>query len=119
MAYTSTVELVPVEHIVRGDNDREDFNPTGLLELADSIRANGLAQKPVYRKRADGMYEIVAGERRTRAMRDLLGWRHIPAEVSEDMDDRTASAIMLSENRGRRNLNPIEEARGYAKRLDR
>lgn len=66
---------------------------------------------------AVAQYQIIAGERRTRAMRDILGWDEIPANIM-DMDDRSASAIMLSENTNRVDLNPIEEAQAYQKRLD-
>jgi ParB family chromosome partitioning protein len=60
-------------------------------------------------------YEIVAGERRYRAVK-LLGWIHIPAIVRE-LSDEAASAIMLAENTGRADLNPIEEANAYQRRV--
>jgi len=66
---------------------------------------------------AQAFYEIVAGERRTRAMRDILEWTEIPAIV-RDLDDITASAIMLAENTSREDLNVIEEALAYKKRMD-
>lgn len=62
-------------------------------------------------------YEIVAGERRVRAVR-ILGWETIPAIV-RDLSDEAASAIMLAENTGRQDLNPIEEAQAYQARTTR
>lgn len=118
------IQQIPVEKIQRGNNDRKHFNGNALRELADSIRENGhgiegqgLAQPPTYRPLPNGMYEIVAGERRTLAMRDILGWAFIPAIVRE-MDDEEASAIMLIENTSRVDLNPIEEAQAFQKRCD-
>jgi len=113
----SEIQNVPAAQIVAGNNDRKEFHPQKLRELADSIEANGLAQPPTLRP-LGGAYQIVAGERRVRAMRDILGWETIPAIIRE-LDDETASAIMLVENTGRADLNPIEEAQGYQERIER
>lgn len=112
-----TTVPVAVSAIRAGANDRRLFDPDALETLARSIRQNGLAQPPTLRPMPDGSYEIVAGERRVRAMLDVLGWTEIPAIV-RTLDDDTASAIMLSENTARADLNPIEEAEAYRKRLD-
>lgn len=114
----SQIHQIPVEKIRAGNNDRKQFNTLELQELAASIAEHGLAQPPTLRPMGDGMYEIVAGERRTRAMRDVLGWTHIPAIVRE-LDDQQASAIMLIENIERKDLNPMEEAYAYAERMER
>src|SRR5690348_15618000 len=106
-----TITHVPADQIVAGLNDRETFHLGDLEALAANIAANGLLQPPVYRKLGAG-YQIIAGERRTRAMRDVLHWPLIPALVVE-MDDEAAVAAMGSENRCRVQLNPIEEAKGY------
>lgn len=108
---------IPTDLIDAGPNDRQTFKRAELEELAESIRANGLAQPPTLRP-VSGRYEIVAGERRIRAMRDVLEWTSIPAIVRE-LTDEQASAIMLVENVQRRDLDPLEEARGYQSRLDR
>ena len=104
--------------IIAGDNDRKTFEPNALRDLADSMARNGLAQ-PVTLRPVVGLdgrrYEIVAGERRVRAAR-LLQWQCIPAIV-RTLSDAEASAIMLSENTSRQNLNPIEEAQAYRKRI--
>ncbi len=114
----SQIHQIPVEKIMAGNNDRKQFNKQELAELATSIAEHGLAQPPTLRPVGDGMYEIVAGERRTRAMRDVLGWSHIPAIV-RDMDNEKASVIMLIENIERKDLNPMEEAYAYSERMER
>jgi len=114
---TTQITHIPVAAIVAGNNDRQHFDANALSELARSIREHGLAQPPTLRP-VPGGYEIVAGERRVRAMRDILGWQTIPAIVRE-MDDEQAAAIMLAENTSRADLNPVEEARAYRARLDR
>lgn len=108
------IQRIPVGQVVPGDNDREAFESVALRELADSIAQHGLAQPITVRRYGVG-FQIVAGERRWRAVQ-LLGWATIPALV-RDLDDESASAIMLLENIQRAELNPIEEARAYAKRM--
>lgn len=109
---------VPAALIDPGPNDRKSFNPVELAELAGSIKEHGLAQPPMVRPMPTGRYEIVAGERRTRAMKDVLGWSEIPVIVRE-LDDESASAIMLIENVQRADLNPIEESEAYLSRMER
>jgi ParB/RepB/Spo0J family partition protein len=112
-------QLIPVDLIVRGDNDRTVFDEGELQSLAESIRQHGLAQPVTVRPviiDGNGRYEIVAGERRTRAMRDILGWAHIPCIVRE-LDDQQASAVMLVENTARVDLDPIAEGRAYKARV--
>jgi ParB/RepB/Spo0J family partition protein len=104
-----------VSQIDPGTNDRRSFDPAKLAELAESIRQNGLAQ-PITVRPLAGRFQIVAGERRFRAVRDLLGWPTIPAIVRV-LDDATASAIMLAENLNRVDLNPIEEAQAFDVRI--
>lgn len=111
---TQRVVDVPMALIVPGDNDREAFEMVALGELAASIKAHGLAQ-PITLRRYGDVYQIVAGERRWRAF-GLLQRATIPALV-RDLDDETASALMLLENIQRAELNPMEEARAYQKRM--
>lgn len=113
---TGTIEQLPADRIHPGNNDRKHFNREALEQLAASIAANGLAQPIVVRPADDG-WEIVAGERRYRAITTILGWDRVPAVV-RDYDDRTASAVMLAENTARTELNPIEECDAYLARLD-
>ncbi len=92
---------------------RRDFNPEELEELSASIRANGLLQPLVVRPRAGSPdhYELVAGERRLRAVSEL-GWEQVPAMVRE-VDDETLLVLALVENLQRQALGPLEEAEGY------
>lgn len=93
---------------------RKEFPPLELKELADSIRATGLLQPITVRAVAGSdRYELVAGERRLRAVRSL-GWERVPAIV-RDYDDRTMLTLALVENLQREDLNPIEEAEGYGR----
>lgn len=89
---------------------RREFDASDLAELESSLRASGLLQPIIVRRRGDA-YELVAGERRLRAATNL-GWAEITA-VIRDFDDQTMLVLALVENLQRSNLNPIEEARGY------
>lgn len=90
---------------------RTEFGPDEIRELADSIREKGLLQPILLRKHHDG-YQIVAGERRFRAMQ-LLGKETIPALVREQLSDRDMMEMALIENIQRVQLNAIEEAQAY------
>ena len=89
---------------------RRTFPSEGLEELANSIRATGLLQ-PVLVRRKEGRYELVAGERRLRAAR-LAGLEEIPA-VIRDVSDNEALEFALMENLQREDLNPLEVAQAY------
>lgn len=90
---------------------RTYFDETALLELADSISRHGILQPIAVRKKNNGYYEIIAGERRWRASK-IAGLNEIPAIIKE-VDDQQAGELSLIENLQRENLNPVEEARGY------
>lgn len=91
---------------------RRTFDPDDLSELASSIEVNGLLQPILVRRSASGRtYDLVAGERRLRAVKQL-GWTEIPALVRE-VDDRTLLVLALVENLQREELGPLEEADGY------
>lgn len=89
---------------------RRDFSPEELADLETSIRANGLLQPITVRPSAHG-FELIAGERRFRAMQ-RIGWTEVPAIIRE-IDDRALLTLALVENLQRTDLNPIEEADGY------
>ncbi len=110
-----TVQMLPAGDIVPGNNDRKHFDPAGLAELAASIAAHGLAQPITVRPLGAG-YQIVAGERRFRAMSQVLQWATVPAIVRH-LNDEQASAIMLAENTSRADLDPVEEANAYQSRM--
>lgn len=112
---SAIIQKVATTLIEAGENDRVNFDPRDLENLAASIADQGLAQPIIVRPRPNGRFQIVAGERRFRACSEFLQWEHIDAIVKE-LDDEEASAIMLSENTGRADLNVIEEATAYQKR---
>jgi ParB family transcriptional regulator, chromosome partitioning protein len=89
---------------------RTQMNEAELVELTASIEASGLLQPVVVRPR-DGKYELIAGERRWRAVQ-RLGWPKIPAVVKE-VDDPTLLTLALIENLQRDNLSAMDEAAGY------
>jgi len=95
---------------------RTDFDPQALQELKQSISENGLVT-PVTVRPYNGAYQLIAGERRFRAVREL-GYERIPAYVREVHDDRQMMEMALIENVQRENLNPIEEASGYQRLID-
>lgn len=94
---------------------RTHFDPAALEELIASIQASGLLQPIVVRERT-GYYELIAGERRLRAVQQL-GWEKVPA-VIKDVDDRTLLTLALVENLQRHDLSPVDEAAGYQRLLD-
>lgn len=103
------ISQLPVELLQRGQyQPRRDFDESSLQELAESIKAQGLIQPILVRKIPGNKYEIIAGERRWRAVQ-LAGLDKIPAIV-RNIDDRPAMAIALIENIQREDLNPLEEA---------
>lgn len=106
----SLVEL-PIQEIKPNPfQPRKTVDPAALEELVSSIKQAGLLQ-PVVVRRANGGYELIAGERRLRACQQL-GWERIPA-VQREADDRTLLTLALIENLQRDDLSPVDEARGY------
>ncbi|MBN1794223.1 MAG: ParB/RepB/Spo0J family partition protein [Candidatus Omnitrophica bacterium] len=90
---------------------REHFDEEQLRSLADSIKSQGVIQPLVVRRKGD-QYELIAGERRLRAVR-LLGLEEVPVLIKEDLTDSDVLQMSLIENLQRENLNPIERARAY------
>ncbi|MDQ0176308.1 nucleoid occlusion protein [Bacillus chungangensis] len=95
---------------------RTIFNQEKIDELARTIHTHGIIQPIVVREIDEEQFEIIAGERRFRAIQQL-GWETIPAIVKNLNDTETAS-IALIENLQREELSPIEEAVAYAKLID-
>ena len=89
---------------------RKIFDEEALNELASSIKEHGIVQPIIVKKSIKG-YELVAGERRTKAAK-IAGLETVPAIV-KDFDDEQMMEIALIENIQRENLNPIEEAMAY------
>src|SRR6185503_17686274 len=112
-------ELVhlPVESIHPNPRQpRRRFEPEAAEGLASSIRLQGVLQPVVVRRRAEGGFELIAGERRWRAAR-AAGMATLPAVV-RDVEDRDSLLLGLVENVAREQLSPVEEARAYASLVD-
>ncbi|MEI3376935.1 MAG: ParB/RepB/Spo0J family partition protein [Coriobacteriales bacterium] len=107
---SSQEELLITQIQPNPDQPRKVFDEEELANLADSIRKEGLLQAIIVRPK-DGMYQIVAGERRWQASK-IAGLESVPVRIIE-MDDEQALRIALVENLQRSDLNAIEEARGY------
>ena len=91
---------------------RKSFDDEKILELAESIKSNGIIQ-PLILKKVDDEYIIVAGERRWRAAK-AIGLKEVPAIVM-NLTEKQVLEISLIENNQRENLNSIEEALAYKK----
>ena len=103
---------IELERIVANPyQPRREIHPEHVEELAKSIQSEGLLQPIVVREK-NGKFELIAGERRLHAFRHLK-LNRIPARIIEASDASSAS-IALIENLQRENLNPIDEALGYA-----
>ena len=118
-------ESTPKEEIIEIDinelrpnpyQPRTEFDIEKLKELAYSIREHGVIQPIIVKKSIKG-YEIIAGERRTRASK-MAGLEKIPAIVRPFTDDQMAEVALL-ENIQRENLNPIEEAIAYKQLIEK
>ena len=109
---------IPVDLLKRGKyQPRNHMHQESLIELADSIRSQGVVQPIVVREvDATGEYEIVAGERRWRACQ-LAGLDTIPAIV-RNIPNEAAIVVALIENIQRENLNPVEEASALQRLID-
>lgn len=108
---------VPLKDIVPNRyQPRKVFDRQAIEELAQTIQEHGLLQPIIVREYEAGKYEIIAGERRFRAMTSL-NWATAPAIVEKMSDEETAS-LALIENLQRSNLSPVEEAQAYRKLMD-
>src|SRR5438046_1543736 len=91
---------------------RKDFGADALSELVESIRQHGIIQ-PLIVRAIDGRHELIAGERRWRAAQEA-GLNEVPV-IIRSASDRDVLELSLIENLQRADLNPIEEAQGYAR----
>ncbi len=98
------------------DQPRKYFEKEKLEALAESIKEHGLIQPIVVKAKSNGMFTIVAGERRWRAAK-LAGLSEVPC-VEGEYTERQVMELALVENLQREDLNPIEEAEGYRKLMD-
>ncbi|MEH7176260.1 nucleoid occlusion protein [Neobacillus vireti] len=110
------IKKIPIERIVPNRfQPRTVFDDEKIEELSRTIHTHGIIQ-PIVVRQFDGNYEIIAGERRFRAMKKL-GWDEAPAIIKNYSDTETAS-VALIENLQREELSPIEEAIAYGKLLE-
>lgn len=98
------------------DQPRINFKKEELEELAESIKKNGLLQ-PILVRKEGKKYQIIAGERRWQACK-MLGLKKVPVRIIEANDEETI-ILALIENIQRSDLNPIEEAYGYRRMMER
>jgi ParB family transcriptional regulator, chromosome partitioning protein len=121
-AIAEGIRVVPVARIAPNPfQPRREFLPEQLAELEASIRQNGLLQplvvRPATAASPEGAeWELIAGERRWRAVR-RLGWSEVPVIVKEP-DDRAMLVLAIVENVQRAELTPIDEATGYRQLID-
>ncbi len=96
---------------------RSNFEPKPLEELRNSILKNGLIQPITVRRVENGKYQLISGERRLKAVKEI-GYREIPAYIIEVESNEMMLAMALIENLQREKLNPIEEAYAYKRLMD-
>lgn len=115
--HESRVWNIAVDKVVPGVyQPRKNFAKESLTELSNSIRENGILQPITVRKRKEGGFEIIAGERRWRAAQ-MAGLHEIPALIKV-LSDREALQMALIENIQREDLDPIEEAESYQRLIE-
>ena len=116
-AQEGALREIPVQSIRPNPfQPRRTIEPAQLQELADSIAAAGLLQPIVVREASTGQFELIAGERRWRAVQKL-GWTKVPVVVKA-ADDRTLLTLAIIENIQRAELSPLEEAASYQRLID-
>ena len=111
------VQHLQVDAIVPNRNQpRQIFSPHELAELASSLKQNGLLQPILVRRKGDGIYELISGERRWRAAKEA-GLETIQA-VIRNCGDEESVVLALIENLQREDLNPMEMARAYHRMMN-
>jgi ParB family chromosome partitioning protein len=117
MVENEEINKIPIDHIIPNRfQPRTVFDDEKIEELARTIHTHGIIQPIVVREYGQDTFEIIAGERRWRAMKKL-GWDLVPAIIKNFNDTETAS-VALIENLQREELSPIEEAMAYGKLLE-
>ena len=112
-----SLQMLPIDRLRPGKyQPRTRMDEASLVELADSIREQGIMQPVLVRPVDGGRYEIIAGERRWRAAQ-RAGLRSVPALI-KTVPDQAALALSLIENIQREDLNPLEEAQGLARLIE-
>jgi len=113
---------IPVDAIEVSDfNTRKNIadgqHDSTIRDLAASIEQQGLINPIQVLRRPDGTYALIAGQRRLLAFREL-GRKTIPAFVLEELSPASATALSLTENFHRADMNPIDKAQGFRQLVD-
>ena len=109
---------LPIRRIVQGKNPRTYFDPDKMAELEEGIRAVGVLEPIVVRPiPGTDRYEIIAGERRWRAAKNVFGDGYDMPVVIKDASDETAEAMSVIENYHREDMSPAEEAHAAQRQL--
>jgi ParB family chromosome partitioning protein len=117
MPESAEVQRLRVDAIVPNRyQPRQTFAPHELAELTESLKQNGLLQPILVRRKGDGIYELISGERRWRATKDA-GIETIQA-VIRNCGDEESIVLALVENLQRTDLNPMEMARAYHRMMN-
>jgi ParB family chromosome partitioning protein len=110
-------QIVPIRRIVRGFNYRRRFNQAKMDELVEDVKRQGILQDILVRKLDDGNFQIIAGNRRLKAVELAFGEdATIPAKIRA-MTDAEAMAAMVSENKVREDTSAIEDAEAATRML--
>jgi ParB family transcriptional regulator, chromosome partitioning protein len=118
----ATPESSEVQHLKVGSivpnryQPRQTFSPQELNELADSLKQSGLLQPILVRRKGDGIFELISGERRWRAAKEA-GLETIQA-VIRNCGDEESVVLALVENLQREDLNPMEMSRAYYRMMN-
>ena len=117
LVHKEEIKQIPVLNIIPNRyQPRTVFNEQKIEELALTIRTHGIIQPIVVREVEKELYELIAGERRWRAVQTLQ-WETIPAIIKQ-LDDTETASVALIENLQREELTAIEEAVAYAKLIE-
>lgn len=115
--HSEEVVKIPIDQIVPNRyQPRTVFDEEKIEELSRTIHTHGVIQPIVVRRLEDNRYEIIAGERRYRAIKKL-NWTEVPAIV-RDLNDKETASIALIENLQREELTAIEEALAYQQLIE-
>ncbi len=108
------IHLIPLHQILPNRfQPRKLFEESDLSTLAESIKQNGILQPLLVRRTGDGLFELIAGERRFRAAK-LASIESVPV-IIKNSNDNESTILALVENIQRQDLNPMDEARSYAR----
>ena len=110
------VQMVPVAQILPNQYQPRKRFSEELNSLSESIRQNGILQPILVRRKGDGIYELIAGERRFRAAK-IAKLSTVPVIIRNSKDDES-TVLALVENIQRKDLNPMEEAKSYTQLID-